>query len=346
MEDEGLKAFVIIPDRIETVFRLWWEFLPSEHTVDVRFPHEKHGLTGQMSNNAKTEVKVDFLSFVDNNSQPNGRRSDSKNPTHYFLPKFKTISEPKSSVSNYEEKKMSLVSELNRSQVEAGKCTICVVTAISWLKAERPEVAIYPHQTDYCDFCVNTKDIQAHQQTMNRLLQSGSADPEQLQQCETAKKEAEECLKDHQEVARFLLEYCRDMTQKCTEQWKQIIALDSVERSPENAERLEELQNTFTLVLSAYYQMSQLLPYWGHSAQPSSTYYLQKVLYDIYGIVDHRHDQSHLYLLNETIGAKNTDHSFLYLLQSSGKVPSWVKRVHVFMENQYMMAAVFEIVQQ
>ena len=82
--------------------------------------------------------------------------------------------------------------------------------------------------------------------------------------------------------------------------------------------------------------MSKLLPYWGHSPQPSSTYYLQKVSYDIYGIVDHRQDEGHLYLLNETIGAKNTDHSFSYLLQylkSSGKVPNWVKRVHVFMDK-------------
>ena len=100
VEDERLKAFVIMPDRLETAFRLWWDSLPSEHTVDIRFPHERHGLTEQTSSNAKTEVKVDFLSFVDNNSQPNKRHSDSKNPTHYFLPKFKTISEPKSSVSN------------------------------------------------------------------------------------------------------------------------------------------------------------------------------------------------------------------------------------------------------
>jgi hypothetical protein len=100
--------------------------------------------------------------------------------------------------------------------------------------------------------------------------------------------------------------------------------------------------------------MSKLLPYWGHSAQPSSKYYLQKVSYDIYAVVDHRQDQGHLYLLNETIGAKNIDHTFSYLIQylkSSGKVPSWVKRVHIFMDNagstnkdQYMMAAAFEIV--
>lgn len=56
------------------------------------------------------------------------------------------------------------------------------------------------------------------------------------------------------------------------------------------------------------------------------------------------------------IGPKNTDHSISYLmhyLKSSGKVPSWIRRIHVFMDNacstnknQYMMAATLEILQQ
>ena len=56
------------------------------------------------------------------------------------------------------------------------------------------------------------------------------------------KKEAEECLKDHQEVARLSLEYYRDMTQKCAEQWKQITALKLAERSTENDAKLDELK--------------------------------------------------------------------------------------------------------
>jgi len=123
------------------------------------------------------------------------------------------------------------------------------------------------------------------------------------------------------------------MTHKCAQQWKEITELESAERLPDNSERLKELKSVFTLVLSADYQMSKLLPFWGHTAQPSSTYYLQKVSYDIYGIVDHRDESRYLYIFNETIGAKNTDHSFSYLLhylKSTGKVPSWVQRVHVF----------------
>ena len=43
----------------------------------------------------------------------------------------------------------------------------------------------------------------------------------------------------------------------------------------------------------------------------------------------------------------------MHYLKSSGKVPSWVRRVHAFMDNagstnknQYIMAAALEIVQQ
>ena len=83
--------------------------------------------------------------------------------------------------------------------------------------------------------------------------------------------------------------------------------------SPERDQKLEQLQNSFTLLLSADYQMSKLLPYWGHTLQPSSTYYLQKVSYDVYGIVDHRNRSGHLYLMNETAGPRKTDHTISYL---------------------------------
>lgn len=64
-------------------------------------------------------------------------------------------------------------------------------------------------------------------------------------------------------------------------------------------------------------------------------------------------------LITETIvviGPKNTDHSFSYILhylKTCGKVPHWVQRVHVFMDNagstnknEFMMAATIEVVQQ
>ena len=73
-----------MPKTVEIIaFSQWWESIPAGHNVDVRYPHEKHGLSGHTSNSAKTDVK-DFLVFV-NNLQPNGRRLDSRNPTISFL---------------------------------------------------------------------------------------------------------------------------------------------------------------------------------------------------------------------------------------------------------------------
>ena len=59
--------------------------------------------------------------------------------------------------------------------------------------------------------------------------------------------------------------------------------------------------------------------------QAQRTTYVQKVSYDIYGISDHRDESGHLYLLNETTGPQNTDHSFSYImhyLKSLGRFPA------------------------
>lgn len=154
-----------------------------------------------------------------NNSQPNGRRLDSRNLTHYFFPKFRTISEPKRNVSAYDEKvKTSLVSEFNRTQREAGLDTISSQTALNWLKIERPKTAIYPHQSDYCDFCSKVKlEIQACQQTITRLLQSGSSSAEDIQEHKMSKEALESEPEDHRKIARESIESYRKMKVKCSQ---------------------------------------------------------------------------------------------------------------------------------
>lgn len=46
-------------------------------------------------------------------------------------------------------------------------------------------------------------------------------------------------------------------------------------------------KNVFTQVLSVDYQQAKLIPYWGYSVQPASTYYLKKVPNDVLGIISH-----------------------------------------------------------
>lgn len=118
-------------------------------------------------------------------------------------------------------------------------------------------------------------------------------------------------------------------------------------------QELTVLKNTFNLVVSADYQMSKLVPYWGFSPQPGSTYYLQKLSHDIFGIVNHGSNKSAVYLLDERVGPKNTDHTVSYLTDFITKLPTWIRRLHLFMDNTcstnknwYSMAWAFEMVQQ
>ena len=93
--------------------------------MNVRYPHEQHGLARRISNSVKKDEKTRFLEFVDNNSQPNGRDLNSYGPTRYFLPKFTTIQAPKAGVRNYEQRLLtSLTGEFNRAQEEEGKPTV------------------------------------------------------------------------------------------------------------------------------------------------------------------------------------------------------------------------------
>ena len=62
--------------------------------------------------------------------------------------------------------------------------------------------------------------------------------------------------------------------------------------------------------------MAKLVPNWGLSAQPGSTYYLQKFNHDVFGIVEHGSNLSTEYLFDECAGPKNTDHNISYLTQN------------------------------
>jgi len=68
----------------------------------------------------------------------------------------------------------------------------------------------------------------------------------------------------------------------------------------EKREDLEGVKDCFT----AEYQQSKLIPSWGKTEQPGSTYYLQKVSRDILGVTDHSNNNSLAYLFDECIGPK------------------------------------------
>ena len=78
-------------------------------------------LFNRTSNHAKEDVMSDFLKFVDDNSQPNGRQSGSYSAQFFFHPKFSRIAPPREGEKNFNEKiHTSVVSEFNRAQREIG----------------------------------------------------------------------------------------------------------------------------------------------------------------------------------------------------------------------------------
>lgn len=356
IEKQRLSAYVLMPEMVETAFNKWWRSMEPSATIQVRFPHERHGNAGKVSNSAKTTLQEEFLEFVDANSQPNGRSADSSGPTIYFIPKFTTIQMPKSTVAHYEERlSRSVVGEFNRIQREQGKKQCSNGSSHNWLKNYRPKVAICPHQEDYCDTCSKVKTkIHAAQTTMNRLLQSGNAPTEDIKKLEEEIRDFNQEHEIHRDEAQKSHSYYTEVTARCVAEWNDIISLEEkVTLTEEETSRLAGLKCRFNLVISADYQMSKLVPYWGMSAQPGCTYYLQKLSHDVFGIVDHGRKSSTVYLFDERSGPKNTDHTISYLTDFLYKLPAWIRRIHIFLDNTsstnknyYMMSWAYEMLQQ
>jgi len=103
IEDKNLSQYVVMPQGCEMSFMAWWKLLDQSSLVTVHYPHERHGHAGKASHAAKVDAKMDFIQFVELNSQPNGRSADSTSATHFLLPKFRTIQTPKQVVRNFEE---------------------------------------------------------------------------------------------------------------------------------------------------------------------------------------------------------------------------------------------------
>ena len=89
-------------------------------------------------------------------------------------------------------------------------------------------------------------------------------------------------------------------------------------------------------MLSADYQQANLIPHWGSTAQPGSTYYLQKVSTDVLGIIDHKDNSQNIILFDERIGPKNTDHTVSLLqkyITEITRLHPWIRRVLIFLDN-------------
>ena len=89
-----LEGRVVMPDSQDN-FKKWWPTLSDTDVVNVSYPHESHGLARKHSNSAKVTVREQFLDFVDNNSQPNGKQASSSGALFYFLPSSLELVSPR-----------------------------------------------------------------------------------------------------------------------------------------------------------------------------------------------------------------------------------------------------------
>ena len=110
------------------------------------------------------------------------------------------------------------------------------------------------------------------------MHQSANAEAEEIKWLEDDISALNQALENHRQVAQASHQFFVDVTKQCAAEWAEICEL---ERKPsltdDENEKLAVLKHKFTLVISADYQMSKLVPYWGMSPQPGSTYYLQKL---------------------------------------------------------------------
>ena len=143
--------------------------------------------------------------------------------------------------------------------------------------------------------------------------------------------------KVHKEDAFKTHEFHHTMIERFRSVWKKIAGFEQKSTLSEaDTDQLEGLKHQFALVLSADHQQAKL-PHWGRTAQPGQTYYFQKISQDIFIIVNHHTDQNSIYLFNETIGPKNTDHTISFLenyLQTVHLAYPWINIVCFFLDEQ------------
>ena len=274
VEGQQLGDFVV-PTSVDMSFLTWW--LSVDDIVQVRYPHQRHGHAGKPSHSSKPKLQEDCLAFVDANTQLNGRSADSFGPTHHWCCSLR----PAQTICR--------VGEFNTIQQENGKQTCSNGFASNWLKKYAPKVAICPHKLNYCDTCAQfAEEIQAKQTTLNRLQHTGSSDDEELKHLKDSIERLQSDLEAHKLMAKNSHEYHLEMVKRCTTRCKRIADLQGkTALSPEEEEELSRLQQLFSQTIGADYHMSKLVPSWGMSPQPGSTYYLQKLSHDIFGIDDY-----------------------------------------------------------
>ena len=343
----------VVPPATVTNVLGWWASLENSSIIELHNPPKLHH---GKSNYSKEDLLTRFLGFIDNNSQPNGRRVGSHGPLFFLNSKFDRINAPSASEAGKPDqwKRRSLVYEYVRT-LEENK-SISNGTAKKWLKMYRPKHAICPKKTDYCEMCVECQEQKRRHETISvRLQQEGNGNEDEIRENKALSESYGLLLEEHKMDAANELDHYRHQTNKSRSLYNHLEELTKKEsKSKEEKVQLQELIGQITFTLSLDYQQSKLTPHWGFSAQPSETYYLRKLSHNIFGIGDHTLAKNAVYVLDErTGGAKNADITISsidhYIHQ---QIPSWARHLCLFMDNgatnknQFMIQWAMELIER
>ena len=309
---------VIVPENVRPL--AWWGTLRPTDPVRLRF-RSSHGLSNRPSNNAyDATAKEAFLGWCEINSMPTGRITR-YHPTRYFSSVFIRIGRYKQSeLREPEMARYSVVMAYRACLAEQHAPRIpCEATLCKWLHESPTErYAIQPHQSDYCDTCARFRV--------------------ELQQMAGRRWAMDKVSADTTENERLLLAAQKESLQR---EWNAHRARGKAEHDAyalSLARAAEEWAaedgRDKHAVICVDYMQERTLPYFGSSAQPSETYYKQKLTVHLCGLVQHHGGRSVVYLSDERAsGAKVADHLCSYLRDYVRSLPPNVTTLTIWGDN-------------
>jgi len=252
----------------------------------LRNERQSHGLISKPSNNALKKETIDRLfTFIDTNSQANGRQ---KGKTHYidasftrfYLPSKNLIEHPTKPWSEAKLKRCFLY-VFNRQQTEMQGQTISNGTLFALLRTERfKKYAIFPHKSDYCGTCDELK--LKIRQCIAILNRADTVQGQDRVNYEVKKEKLVQELQEHRAEAQKEKDYYKQAAEKCKVDYNEI--QDTM--ATDDKSELQQLKQSFTCVIAADYQQGKSCPGWYVSPQAGETYFFRKFNYDVFGIVN------------------------------------------------------------
>jgi len=341
----------------------WFSQLKDDDPVEVRRARG-HALIGRASNHAMPQaVVLEFHRFVAASSHPNGRREGSGHPEYYFDPGFTTIEDSKAANSRdnavVDGLPTSLVSGFNAFlRMQSAGSSVSGSTFRRWLNMFYPRHGLHPHNSDYCDVCCELhKRLREREGTLMRYRRLPSSCQDVVAEAQRDLEAVQERIRAHkQEAAAERAAYHASIRRVQCEQRAMI-------RAGQDIDLLQAAVAKCMPLIAIDYMQEQTLPYFGRSAQPGSTYYLQKETIHLFGAVciqyteradfEYQHPGGNsVFLTSEREdGAKSSDHLLSYLLLILNQLPIGCRRLQLCGDNaatiksRYLLAWAMETVQ-